>query len=74
MSELPSDAARDLQSGESPAAIDSAARAAGSASLAERVRRLETPGAFAIMTIYLGLFVVAWLLSFLYLGLRWAIE
>ena len=36
--------------------------------------KLETPGSFAIMTIYLGLFVVTWLLSFVYLAARWAIE
>ena len=35
--------------------------------------RFETPGAFAIMTIYLGVFVVMWLLSFVYLAARWAI-
>ena len=36
--------------------------------------KFETPGSFAIMTIYLGLFVVTWLLSFVYLAARWAIE
>lgn len=36
-------------------------------------RRFETPGSFAIMTIYLGVFVVMWLLSFVYLAARWAI-
>ena len=35
--------------------------------------KLETPGAFAIMSIYLALFFVTWALSFVYLGLRWAI-
>lgn len=35
--------------------------------------RFETPGAFAIMTIYLGLFFVTWLLSFVFLAARWAI-
>jgi len=35
--------------------------------------RFETPGSFAIMTIYLGVFVVFWLLSFVYLAARWAI-
>ena len=38
-----------------------------------RLERLETPGTFAIMTIYLGLFFVAWLLAFVYLAFRWAI-
>ena len=33
--------------------------------------KLETPGAFAIMTIYLGVFFVMWLLSFVYLAARW---
>jgi len=35
---------------------------------------LETPGTLAIMVIYLGLFLAAWLLSFLYLAFRWAIS
>jgi hypothetical protein len=35
--------------------------------------RLETPGTLAIMTIYLGLFLVAWVLAFVYLAFRWAI-
>lgn len=35
--------------------------------------RFETPGTFAIMVIYLGLFVVTWLLGFVYLALRWAV-
>ena len=34
----------------------------------------ETPGSFAIMAIYLGWFVVMWLLSFAYLAARWAIS
>ena len=34
----------------------------------------ETPGSFTIMAIYLGLFVVMWLLSFAYLAARWAIS
>jgi hypothetical protein len=40
------------------------------------VRRpqLETPGTFAIMTIYLGVFLVMWLLAFVYLAARWAIS
>lgn len=37
-------------------------------------RQFETPGTLAIMTIYLGLFLVTWLLAFLYLALRWAIS
>lgn len=37
-------------------------------------RRFETPGSFAIMTIYLAVFGVMWLLSFVYLAARWAIE
>ncbi|HSP73550.1 MAG TPA: hypothetical protein VLN26_14335 [Gaiellaceae bacterium] len=39
-----------------------------------RKPELETPGTLAIMTIYLGLFLAAWLLSFLYLALRWAVS
>jgi hypothetical protein len=74
MSEQPSESARDLQTPDGPGAIEAAARAAGDPILAARVRRLETPGAFAIMTIYIGLFVLTWLLSFVYLGVRWAIE
>jgi len=40
------------------------------------VRRphLETPGTFAIMTIYLGVFLLMWLLAFVYLAARWAIS
>lgn len=38
------------------------------------MNRFETPGTLAIMAIYLGMFVVLWLLGFVYLGLRWAIE
>jgi hypothetical protein len=37
-------------------------------------RQLETPGAFAIMVIYLGVFLVMWLLSFVYLAVRWSIS
>jgi hypothetical protein len=37
-------------------------------------RELETPGSFAIMAIYLGVFLVLWLLSFVYLAARWAIS
>jgi hypothetical protein len=36
--------------------------------------RLETPGALAIMLVYLGLFGVMWVISFVYLSLRWAIS
>jgi hypothetical protein len=39
----------------------------------ETHRRFETPGSLAIMLIYLAMFGVFWLLSFVYLGLRWAI-
>lgn len=35
---------------------------------------LETPGTFAIMTIYLGVFLLMWLLAFVYLAARWAIS
>jgi hypothetical protein len=73
-SEPPRDAAREIQSGAGPADVASAAASSGDPAPAARVRRLETPGAFAIMTIYLGLFVVTWLLAFVYLGVRWAIE
>jgi len=41
--------------------------------MARRVR-LETPGSFAIMTIYLGVFFLFWILSFVYLAVRWAIS
>lgn len=34
----------------------------------------ETPGSLVIMSVYLGLFLAAWALSFLYLVLRWAIS
>ena len=37
-------------------------------------RRLETPGSFVIMTVYLAVFGVMWLLSFAYLAARWAIS
>jgi hypothetical protein len=36
--------------------------------------RYETPGSLVIMAIYLGLFLLAWLASFVYLGLRWAVS
>lgn len=36
-------------------------------------RRFETPGSLVIMLVYLGVFGVMWLLSFAYLGVRWAI-
>ena len=42
--------------------------------MAEKTSRFETPGSFVIMTVYLGVFFVAWALWFLYLGLRWAIS
>lgn len=74
MSDQPSDAAREMQSPDDREDIDAAAEAAGDPSLAARVRRLETPGAFAIMAIYVGLFTLTWFLSFVYLGVRWAIE
>jgi hypothetical protein len=35
---------------------------------------LETPGTLAIMLIYLGMFMLMWLLSFAYLAARWAIS
>jgi hypothetical protein len=35
--------------------------------------RFETPGSFAIMAIYLAVFLVMWMLSFVYLAARWAI-
>ena len=38
-----------------------------------RADRYETPGTLAIMVIYLGFFVVAWVLAFVYLATRWAI-
>jgi len=37
-------------------------------------RTFETPGSFVIMAIYLGVFGVMWLLSFVYLAARWAIS
>jgi len=36
--------------------------------------QLETPGTLAIMTIYLGVFLVMWLLAFVYLAARWAVS
>ncbi len=36
--------------------------------------QLETPGTLAIMVIYLGVFLVMWLLAFAYLAARWAIS
>ena len=36
--------------------------------------RFETPGSFVIMAVYLGLFFVAWLASFIYLAVRWAVS
>jgi hypothetical protein len=35
---------------------------------------LETPGTLTIMLAYLGVFVLMWLLSFVYLAARWAIS
>lgn len=37
-------------------------------------RTFETPGTFVIMTVYLAVFALMWLLSFVYLAARWAIE
>jgi len=37
-------------------------------------REFETPGSFTIMAVYLGVFVVTWMLSFVYLAARWAIS
>jgi hypothetical protein len=37
-------------------------------------REYETPGSFVIMAIYLGVFLVAWMLSFVFLAARWAIS
>ena len=36
--------------------------------------QLETPGTLAIMLIYLGVFLMMWLLAFVYLAARWAIS
>jgi hypothetical protein len=36
--------------------------------------KFETPGTFVIMTVYLAVFALMWLLSFVYLAARWAIE
>ena len=36
--------------------------------------RFETPGSLVIMSVYLGLFFVAWALWFVYLSVRWAIS
>ncbi len=35
---------------------------------------LETPGTLAIMLIYLGVFLVMWLLAFVYLAARWGVS
>lgn len=37
-------------------------------------RRLETPGTFGVMTIYVALFLVTWLAYFAYLSLHWAVN
>jgi hypothetical protein len=39
----------------------------------EKPQPFETPGSLAIMLIYVAMFGVFWLLSFVYLGVRWAI-
>lgn len=39
----------------------------------EKSHRFETPGSLTIMFVYLAMFGVFWLLSFVYLGVRWAI-
>jgi hypothetical protein len=36
--------------------------------------KLETPGTLAIMGIYLGVFLVMWLLAFVYLATQWVIS
>lgn len=36
-------------------------------------RRFETPGTLAIMLIYLGLFLVMWLLAYAYLASQWIV-
>ena len=33
----------------------------------------ETPGTLAIMLVYLGLFLLTWVLAFAYLAAKWAI-
>jgi hypothetical protein len=38
-----------------------------------RSDRYETPGTLLIMVVYLGFFLVAWLLAFVYLATRWDI-
>ena len=38
-----------------------------------RKPQLETPGTLTIMTMYLGVFVLMWLLAFVYLAARWAV-
>jgi cytochrome c oxidase subunit 1 len=72
--EAPTESAIELQTPDGRTDIAAAAASAGDPALAARVRRLETPGAFVIMAIYVGLFTVTWLLWFVYLGVRWAIE
>jgi hypothetical protein len=74
MSETPNERARELQTGQDAAAVEEAAAAAGDREIAARLRRLETPGAFIIMTIYSAVFVVLWLLVYVYLAVRWAVE
>lgn len=36
--------------------------------------QLETPGTLTIMLVYLGVFLLMWLLSFAYLATRWVIS
>jgi hypothetical protein len=42
--------------------------------MSQPLDRFETPGALAIMLVYLGLFAVTWVLAFVYLAVRWAIS
>jgi hypothetical protein len=39
----------------------------------DKPSRFETPGSLTIMLIYVAMFGAFWLLSFVYLGVRWAI-
>lgn len=36
--------------------------------------QFETPGTLVILAIYLGFFLAAWVLAFVYLALRWAVS
>jgi len=56
------------------AAATATARSGGGSGSGRHDRRLETPGTFGVMTIYVALFLVTWLAYFAYLTLHWAVS